>query len=55
MFIILHNEPTNAQLFEYIIMLLLYISTQLCLPCVARSQYLAKLQKYAKAIVGNTI
>jgi len=36
-------------------MLLLYISTLLCLPHVAHSQYLAKLQKYAKAIVDNTI
>ena len=31
-FFIMHNEPINAQLLEYIIMLVLHISTLLFLP-----------------------
>jgi hypothetical protein len=38
-----------------IILLLLHVSTLLCHPQGASSEYFAKLHKYVNAVAGNTI
>jgi len=55
MHILLHCTMTNKCTIISQIITLLQVSTLLCHPQGARSQYLAKLHKYVNAAVGNTI